>query len=135
MMPWRLSPSVSPPTRYGVSIPSAPCRLVFRIRCWPANAAAPASPVARAIASICRIFPWREAGYSRWLFDEIHEGPQRRRHLPAAGVVDEEARIIGAPVFPHADQAPGLDMMLRQAFEDIGDAAARECGVDHQILF
>lgn len=74
----------------------------------------------------------------RWLstdLEEIHKRPQRRAHLAAAGVVDEETVEGRTPVFQHADQAAVGERRAHIIVEDEGEPCAVDRCLGDQMVF
>src|SRR6201991_559187 len=60
--------------------------------------------------------------------DEVDEGLEHRRKLPPTRVVQEHARVVGAPIFQDPHETAGGDVLLHQFLENEGHARAVECG-------
>ena len=54
---------------------------------------------------------------SRPALDEVDEGPQRRRHVAAAGIVEERPGEGRQPVFENAFERPALQMRRKKILE------------------
>ena len=66
--------------------------------------------------------------------EEIHKCPQRRAHLAAAGIVDEEAVEGRAPVFQHADQPAIGKRRAHIILEDKGEPGAVDRRLGDQMV-
>src|SRR5690606_31590385 len=66
--------------------------------------------------------------------DEVDKGPQRRRHMPAAVVVEVGAIEHLAPVFENGHQAAVIECLAEELLEEIDDSQSVDGGFDPQVM-